>query len=309
VFTALGAAAWGAIVFVLMRAATRSRVEATVFTLLAHVTAGALFWLPTVETYTLGSVTLLLPLASAAWDRSRLGESRFVVASALSLAVTTTNWISGIAVAFSRRRPVRALQITVNAFAVVVALWTVQRLLFPDVPFFIGIGERYGSRFVFHESAGGPVTTARALLFHSVVMPASDVVPEPKWGLRMSVQHAAVGSAGAAGVAASLLWTVLLATGVYGMWRARRRSPLVSALAWTTLGQCAVYLCYGEETFLYALNVAPLLVACAAHGASVGRRWPIVIAATLVVLLAYNNAAELGSALQFFSHRTPVVLR
>jgi hypothetical protein len=303
VFTTLGAAAWSAVVFMLMRAATRSRAEAVVFTLLAAVTAGALFWLPSVETYTLGSVTLLVPLAVTAWNRSRAGEGLFVVTSALSLAVTTTNWMSGIAAAFSRRRPARALQITVNAFAIVIALWSGQHLLFRQVPFFVG--EADASRFLFTELAGGLQATARAVVFHSVVMPAIEVIPEPKWGLRMTVQHAAVGSAGAVGAAASLLWAVLLAIGVYGMWKARGWSPLAVALAWTTVGQCVLYLCYGEETFLYALHVAPLLVACAAYSASVGRRWAIAIAAILVVLLAYNNLAALGSALQFFVISAP----
>jgi hypothetical protein len=99
---------------------------------------------------------------------------------------------------------------------------------------------------------------------------------------------------------------VLLAVGVFGMWKARRTSSLVRALAWTTLGQCGVYLCYGEETFLYALHVAPLLVACAAHGTSVNRRWVLPIAATLVPLLALNNLAALATALQFFVGSAPV---
>jgi len=298
VFTALAAAAWSAVVFAVMRAATRSRADAIVFTLLAHVTAGAVFWLPSIETYTLGSITLLIPLAAAAWHRSRRRESLLVVASAASLATTSTNWMSGIAAAFSRCSPARALQITVNAFAVVVALWCAQHLLFPNVPFFIG--NTHGSRFLFTELAGGPPSIARALLLHSVVMPAIEVVLEPKWGLRMSVQHAAVGSSGAVGAIASLLWIVLLGTGVYGMWKSRRWSSMVRPLAWTTFGQCAVYLCYGEETFLYALHVAPLLVAWAAHSTSAGRRWVIPTAAILAVLLAWNNLGALGSALHFF---------
>jgi hypothetical protein len=137
-------------------------------------------------------------------------------------------------------------------------------------------------------------------------MPAIEVIPEPKWGQRMSVQHAAVGSSGLVGTAAAVLWLVLLVTGVHGMWKSWRTSSLVPALAVTTLGQCGVYLCYGEETFLYALQVAPLLVVCAAHGPTAGRRWPILIAALLVALLALNNLVALDSALRFFDGSLPV---
>ena len=45
--TAVAAAAWGVAVYLLLRLSTSSRRAAVVFAVLAHVTAGAVFWLPT----------------------------------------------------------------------------------------------------------------------------------------------------------------------------------------------------------------------------------------------------------------------
>jgi hypothetical protein len=138
-------------------------------------------------------------------------------------------------------------------------------------------------------------------MFHSVVMPHVVVVPEAKWGSRMSVQGAALGSSGAAGAVATVLWAILLAVGLSGLWTGRRRHPLVIALLITTVGQFAVYLCYGEETFLYSLHVAPLLVTCAAAATwTRHRRWVTPLAGLLVVLLVINNLSMFAASIQFF---------
>ncbi len=297
----VSAAAWSLAMFVLLRLATPARRDAVVFTGLAHVTGAAMFWLPTTETYVLGSTTLIIPLVVVAWDRAAmLAEGWHVTASALSLAVTTSNWIAGIIGAFSARRPLRAFQITVNALALVVVLWGVQRALVPSVPFFLGA--HHQSRFVFPDAAGGPIAATRALVFHSIVVPRVEVVAEPKWGTRMSVQRSPLGSSGAAGAIATVLWAVLLGTGLLSMWRTRRLSPLAPALALTAFAQCALYACYGEETFLYSLHVAPLLVACGATATWTShRRWVTPLAVVLIILLLVNNVPALSASLQFFS--------
>jgi len=288
-------------VYLLLRLSTPSRRDAVVFALLAHVTAAAVFWLPTTETYVLGSTTLLVPLMLVAWERrARVSDGWYVVASALSLSVTTSNWMSGIVAACATRRLNRGVQITANALAVVVVLWGVQKSVVPGSPFFI---ETVGpSRFLFSEEAGGPIAITRALMFHSVVMPHVVVVPEAKWGSRMSVQGAALGTSGAAGAVATILWAILLAAGLSYLWTGRRGSPVVTALLITTAGQSLLHLCYGEETFLYSMHVAPLLVTCAAMATwTRHRRWVTPLAAVLVVLLAINNFSMFAASIQFFA--------
>ena len=301
------AAVWGALVFLLVRWTTPTRFDAVLFTLLVYASAASVFWLPTAETYVLGSATLLAPLVLGVWESGRrFPDWWYVVASALSLSVTITNWMSGVAATFSARNIRAALRITASALTIVVVLWTIQKLIFPSVPFFVGSDS--GGRFFWPEMAGGPVAVTRSLIFHSVVMPDLQVVLEPKWGARLSVQGAALGSSGAVGGAATLLWATLLTGGIASLWAATTNRSIRRFVLPTLVGQLVLYNCYGEESFLYALHLAPLLVVCAAAGTTTTfRRWFLLGAGILIVLLVINNFTTLDEARQFFSWggRTP----
>jgi len=297
---AASAALWGAVVFVLFRSLTRTRVEAVTFSVLTIVTSAAIFWLPSVETYVLGSATLLIPLALMARDSAQqLPDWWYVAASAASLGVTTTNWISGIIVSIVSRPMRQALQISANALVAVVLLWTLQNM-FVSTPFFLG--GHHDTRFFFHPDSGGPVYMTRALVAHSVVMPHIAVVPEPKWGTRWSVQEAPLGSSGPVGTIATVVWFALLLAGAAAMARGNAAPALRLAIVPTLLAQLLLYNVYGEETFLYSMHVAPLLVACASASAAFEtRRWALVAAWVLIVLLTINNLTELARAAQFFA--------
>jgi hypothetical protein len=169
------AAAWSALFYLLLRGITRRRLDALVFTVLGHVTAAAMFWLPVPETYTLGSVSVMAAGALALWDpRRRPGAGWYVAAAAFSMAVTTSNWLTGLAAAATRYPWRRAMQIGANSLCAVVLVWGVQRVAFPSADFFIG---------------------------------------EPKWGKMMSVQASPLASSGIYGAAATVLWAALLGLG------------------------------------------------------------------------------------------------
>jgi hypothetical protein len=136
-------------------------------------------------------------------------------------------------------------------------------------------------------------------------MPRIAVVPEPKWGLIMSVQESPIGSSGPLGVAATIVWAMLLLIGAWALVTQRHamRAPLALAL----LGHATVDATYGEETFLYALLVAPVLVAVVALAANTRLRAVVlVLAAMLTVLLAANNSEQLSTARRFFERPAPV---
>ena len=220
-------------------------------------------------------------------------------ASAVSLAATTTSWMAGVAATASARRPRAALQITVNALATVVMLWGVQKTLVPPSQFFIETAEH--SRFVFSEAAGGPLPRVRSLLLYSMVMPDIQTVPDAKWGPVMSVQRSEAASLGVVGGAAGVLWVVLLAAGLWSLWQAPTNPRLRGVLFVTLVGQCAVYLSYGEETFLYGLYVIPLLVVCTAVATTTSqRRLATTVAVILTALLALNNSRAFSAAANFF---------
>ena len=296
---AASAAAWSAALYALLRGLTGRRLDALVFTALGHTTAAAVFWLPVPETYALGSASVMTALALCAWDPGgRFGARYYVAAAAFSLSVTTSNWLTGLSAIASRHPWRQGVQIAANSLTAVVVLWGVQRLAFPSASFFIGEGAQ--TRFVLPHGLAGIPEALRAQVFHAVVMPAIATVPEPKWGLILSVQHAAVASGGAAAILAAAGWMLLLGAGAWTLVTSRdpMRLPLLLAIA----AHLAVYCVYGEETFLYALHIAPLLVAVAAFATRTPAR-PIVLgaAAGLSVMLAVHNLAAFAWALGFFA--------
>ena len=293
------AALWVVALYLLLRAVTPGRLDALIFTALGSVSAAAVFWLPVPETYALGSLSVIAALALCAWDpMGKAGATAYVSAAAFSLAVTTTNWVSGLAAIFSRKPWRTALQLAANSLTVVVVLWGVQHMLFSSATFFIGEGAQ--TRFVLPHGLAGIAQSLRAVVFHSMVMPAIAVVPEPKWGSIMSVQDAAIGSGGSIAVVATGVWVLLLGAGAWSVaTRASAvRGPLLAALA----GHLVVYSVYGEETFLYTLHIAPLLVCLAALATNTRLRTVALgSAALLVVLLAVHNSRKLAEALSFFA--------
>ena len=134
----------------------------------------------------------------------------------------------------------RALQISINAVFVVGVIWAVQRVIFPTAPFFFGYSNE--ERFVLPAAGGGPGPIARALFFHTIVMPHIELIPEPKWGTVMSVQHSPIASSGAWGVAATVAWAGLLASTIGGL-MALRGNPRVRIVVLGTLAGQVLFTC------------------------------------------------------------------
>lgn len=119
----------------------------------------------------------------------------------------------------------------------------------------------------------------------------------------MSVQHSPIGSSGGWGVAATILWGALIVATLFGLFTSRGDRPLRIVLGATLAGQVLLHLIYGEETFLYALHLAPLLIlsAALAVASTTWRRLILALAVALAIAAAVNNASQLGTALGFFS--------
>jgi hypothetical protein len=293
------AALWTMTTWVLLLGLTRRWLDALVFTALAHASAASIFWLPVPDTYALGSITVMAPLALCAWDREgKLGATAYTAAAALSLSVTTTNWLTGIAAASSRKPLRQALQIVANSLTAVVLRWGIQRAIFPTAAFFIGEGAQ--TRFILPEGVAGIPAALRAVVGHAMVMPAIAVVPEAKWGAIMSVQHSGLGSGGVSSAIGLAIWAGLLTAGLWVMLSTAgpMRLPLTLALA----GHLLVYSLYGEETFLYAIHMLPILVATAAFATKTRfRPAALTLAVALTALLVVHNGSALTHALGFFA--------
>ena len=306
---------WGGTLYVLFRLLGCRKPDAIVLTLLGLVSASALFWLPVPTSYSWGSLSIMLALVLLLYtERRPIGASVYVVASALTLSFTVTNWMAGLLVSLARWPWKQAVQLSINALCLVVILWGVQKVIFPSSAFFIG--QREEASFMNHPQAGGITNVASSIVFHSLVAPTVRFLKDDAYAQanadafrlseRLTFQFSTPGSGGPLGLVAVILWSGLL---LNGLWRLvtldhhlRFRLVLGSMLAFEVL----LHMLYGEETFVYSLNFMPLLLAVAACGAlAPGRRIVTGVAAVLVVCVALNNWQQFQAATHTATQFTP----
>jgi hypothetical protein len=314
VFNAFTAGAWLAVLYAMMRHLDCPRLDSTLFTLVAGTSTAAMFWFIIPETYPLGSLTILLALGAVTLaGRRMVPDWWFAAASALSLSITVTNWMAGLIATAVCRPPRRALAITLIALAAVFVLVVVQRTVLPGTNGSIfnprGI-LAHETAWVMTEQQGGPVAAARVFFLTSAVAPRTELsrFEQTPIGPMFSFQRSPVGSNGALGLVATVLWGLLLIAGLVALVAGRGDARFRIALGATLIGQFALHLLYGDETFLYALNYTPLLVLTASLAALGRARYAVVvIALALLPCAAWNNARELQRVLTIPPHAKALV--
>jgi hypothetical protein len=301
--TALMASLWIGALFILLRLVGCRRFDAVLFTLMGAVSAAAMFWFAVPESYSFGSLSILVALIVVALAKYRvLPVWLYTITSASTLSITVTNWMVGIFATFANYPWKRALQVSVNAFCIVVLLWGVQKFLFRSAVFFIG--DREEARYMFTPESGGIPYVATSFLFHTMVMPDIKVVyNDNQPGLPiMATQLSLPGSGSMWGIIAVALWAGLVALGVWALVTLKEHRQLRIVLGVTLLGQFGLHALYGPETFLYALHFGPLLVVLAALSAQTrARPIALTLAIALVICAGINNVRQFGKATELFS--------
>lgn len=285
---------WIGLLYAVLRRLGCRPLEALLFGLVALSSATARCWLAVPETYLLGGATILAALFLALGENP--GELALTLGSAASLAVAVPNWMAGLAGSVLRLDWRRALRSSVDALALVVALWALQRAIFPSSVFFFGHwGE---AAWILNPRALGPFEVVRAFTLHSMVLP--EFLREDRYiwsNLVMTVQGSPAGSGSAWGIAAVGLWIALLVIGVLGLVttaKARRTSLLLGGLL---AGQLTLHLLFGDETFLYAPQYFALLIVLAAMGLRTRLRPAVwVLAGGLVLCAGVHNQSARASA-------------
>ena len=295
---------WIGMLYVLLRLLGCRKLDASVFTLLGLCSASALFWLPVPNSYSWGSLSIMLALVLLLLTEQRtFGAAAYVVASALTLSVTVTNWMAGLLVTLVRWPWKQAAQLSINALCLVVLLWGVQKFIFPSAEFFIG--SRGETSFINHPQAGNTTNVASSFVFHSLIAPAVRFIKDDAYtqvnddsfrlSERLTFQFSGPGSAGPLGVhcrrhmvCAASQWIMAI---VDPDW-----SCSVSAGAGAVARfELALHMLYGEETFTYSLNFVPLLIAVAALGAlSPGRPLVLGLASSLSCAPALITGSNSG---------------
>jgi len=298
------ASVWIGTFYLLLRGLNCRYLDSVLFSLLASISAAAMFWLPVPETYSFGSCTILLALLlilivpeTSFWG--------YVTLNALTLSMTVTNWMAGLLATIVAHSWVRSLQIIGAALAVIVVLSGIQKRGFQDAQFpFMKSGEE--QEFLFRDDSGGPIRIMSSFFFHSIIMP--DIValkneqmfPGPKTANlthKLSTQVSSVGSGSRWAQFAVPVWAALLMLGLWALFTVPQHNKFRLVLGLLLAGQLMLHLAYGEETFLYALHFAPLLVITASLATlTVARPLVLLLVTMLIVSVGLNNVVQFQQA-------------
>ncbi len=310
---AASAGVWLGALYLIMRLLGCRLLDSTLFTSLAASSGAAMFWFIVPETYPLSSLTVLLALGLVALARHRpVPDWWFVVASALSLGLNLLNWVAGLIAAFVCKPPRRAVALSLIALAIVVGLLLVEKISFPGASSWFISPRGYDRHkiYLLCEEQGGPQNAARVIFLTSMVLPRIELSTLPgqqgPTGPMLTLQRSPAGSSGVLGQVTTITWALLLFAGAWALFAGRADVRFRIALAVTLLAESAVYLVYGDETFVYALNYMPLLILLASL--STLSRWRYWVVAALGLLLpctAWNNACQLREALDIPARAAP----
>ncbi|MBO3457611.1 hypothetical protein G7B40_009010 [Aetokthonos hydrillicola Thurmond2011] len=300
------ASLWLSSVFVLLRLMGCRRFDATLFSVLAATSAAAVFWFVIPETFSFGSVSLLLALCFTVVAQSRKFSSLcYIGVSAMTLSVTTTNWMAGLVITIVNHPWKRALQITVNALCLVILLWSLEHAIFPTAKFFLGDTEE--QNYILQNTSGGPLHIIQAFVAHTMIMPSitADHHTNHSWP-GMVVQLSPPGSGSVWGSVGVVLWTALLALGLWSFFSLKQHLKFRIVLGLTLLGQLALHLVYGEETFLYAIHLIVFFIPLVAL--STLTRWrplALILAGMLALSAGVNNGLQFDKAIKFVDSIAP----
>jgi hypothetical protein len=297
---------WSGGMYCTLRAIGCLRLDAGVLTLLALCSAASMIWFVVPETYSFGSLSILLALGLVAVSEHRnIAPGWYVLVNAMTLGTTVTNWMAGIISTTVTHHWKQAFQITINAFCLVVILWGVEKVFFPATELFLAPYMPEITRHINSPDSGGPLQVAKAFVFHSMVLPTinGDVASlgrqPPRTAVLMSVQSSTPGSGSVWGSASIVLLVPFFGAGLWGLVSLKQYPRFRLALGLMLAGQLGLHVLYGAETFLYSLHWIPLLVTLGALGSlAIPRRIWCVLAVLLLTSTAINNGLKFNQALQ-----------
>lgn len=299
---------WFGCLFILFRVIGLRRFDATLFSILAGISAASMFWFVIPETYPFGSYTMLLGLLLAAVAEYRLlSPLWYVGVGILTLGVTVTNWMVGIFAAIVNHPWKKALLIILQTYLVVAVLVIVQKLIFPA--FNAGFLKLFLTAHDEAESTtsgtqvlyGGALTQIKCFIFDTIVLPRINLLKNDfAIGSKMSVALSPPGSASVWGSIAVVLWIALFSLGVWALFSLKQNRKFRIVLGLSLLGQLALEILYGDERFVHSIHFLPFLIVVAALSTLTRARvLALVLAGALVVTAGINNSLQFSKAVDY----------
>ena len=297
IVTASMASLWMLALYALLRLVGCVRFDALLFSVLGACSASAIFWLSVPESYALGSISIAAGLALASLaNQKKLPEWTYVAVSSLTLSATITNWMVGILSTLFGNSWRRTFLITLISLSLVTILWGLEKHIFPTAVFFMG--DREEANYMFRPNIDRVVSVVRAFVFHTMMSPVFSVTGDNGHGWPiLSTQASLPGSAGLLSVVGTIVWIALLGLGAWTLVTLKKHLALRGVLGLSIIGQLALHVLYGEETFLYSLHFLPLLITLAALSTLTRLRVSaIILVIVLIPIGAANNWAQFKEA-------------
>jgi hypothetical protein len=270
----------------------------SLLTCLLAVSSGAfvfLFVIP--ETLSFASLTIVISLLIII-NHGKLsnGELQHLLASAILLSMTVTNWAFGLLAMLQTLIWYRLVIVSLASFGLVSLAVSLQSFIFPKT---IGplIGAAAEQRFV--GRADGSIFARPINIFcHSVVIPGNVAIranqTDPQIPVGTSLQAVPIGTSGPIGNLALFVWLSLLSLGFYKISKEASSCVTSRYILICVLFQLILFFAYGFETFLYSPLILPFLLLVFAKGQTVFPRW---LGTSLLALLVCLNT--INTVIQF----------
>jgi hypothetical protein len=300
-FNALCMAIWSGMIFFTLRLVGLSRTGAIAISLLGMISGAALFWFTVPETYALSSLSIIFCLFLAAYGtRYEISDLCLVFAGAFCLGTLLTNWMASLALIFAYRRPRKAISIVLASLLVVLLSWGLQKVVFPQpASLFLKLKPSSEKEYILNKEQGNPLFSLNTIFISSVVVPRIDeyeIGIQPT-GKRLTIQRSGLFNSGGFYLILSIVWLLAIILGIIKILKTSHLNRFSLVILATLSGQVILHTIYGEETFLYGLHFATLLVVLA--GASL-MSLPLsrhsILAWIIVILIAVNNLDRLQTA-------------
>lgn len=256
---------WIGSLYTLFRVMGCYRLDATLFSLLGGVSAASVFWLVIPESFSFGSLSIILGLIFVTLTQFRqFSVIWYVAVNILTVSITITNWMVGLFTTFVNYRWWKTVQIAIITIFISTALWILQRVFFTNsgFPFQPGtfIGEK---KFISAPGEGGILAIMSAFFYQTLILPSIQILDSPirpNW-VKFVTNHLSPASGGLWGAIAIFAWTGLLGLGFWAFFTIKQHRKLRIVLGLTLIVQFLMHSIYGvEETFIYSLHFAPLLL-------------------------------------------------
>lgn len=296
---------WLVVLFALLRSLGCRRLDSILFSFLAALSAASIFWFVIPETFSFGSLSILLALGVASIaQRFEILPIGYVVSNVMTFSFTITNGMAGILASLVNNSPKRAAKLIFYSIAFLILLWGVQKVIYPQSGFPLeGPSE---SRHMFRADSGGAARIIGSFFYHTIVMPQISEVQndgkldDSEWPKMMMTQFANLGSGSLLEMSAVIIWSILLMIGGWALFFLKEQPKFRLVLGLLLLGQLGMHLIYGNETFLYSLHFLALLIPLVALGLLTKiRKYVMILVLLLIPCLAFNNFSQFVKAIDF----------